>query len=194
MGKFPLFYFGISPIYIFDSKEYFCPFTKNQPQIMALTPEQIDQIIRTLTTASLDPDVILEIQTMLDSHSHPPHGTPHETDTPYEKIKTFCAAYVNSLQVLGRGVTQPNYEKEMMLVYMDRNDVSNLMDLVPADGYVAAVMGVYENSSSDKQLTVSLLATDSNFEFVKDHHGNPLNGEQCWKNYNTVQNFSTIFQ
>ncbi|KAA5535010.1 hypothetical protein F0919_10455 [Taibaiella lutea] len=161
---------------------------------MALTPDQIDQITVTLNASSLEPGVILETLEILNRHRHPPHGTPHETDTPYEKIKTFCGAYVEALQRLESGVAQPDYEKEMMLVYMERNEVSNLMNLVPANGYVAAVMGVYENSSSEKQLTVSLLATDSNFEFVKDNQGNPLNGEQCWKNYNTVQNFNTVFQ
>jgi len=158
---------------------------------MALTPEQISQVINTLTTASLDPAIIIEIQTMLDMYGH---GNPQQTEEPYDKIKSFCSSYIDALKQLGKGVTQPNYENEMMLVYMDREDVSNVLDLVPVNGYVAAVMGVYDNASSQKQLTVSLLATDSNFEFIQNNQGGPANGEQCWKNFDTVGNFNTVFK
>lgn len=161
---------------------------------MALTPQQINEVIKVLAASSLDPEIILELRTMLGKHKHPPHDTPHEPDTPYTAIKAFCAAYGDALKEMGRGVAQPNYENEMMLVYMDKDDVSNLLDFVPANGYLAAVMGVYNNSSSQAQLTVSLLATDNNFEFVKDDCGNIVNGEQCWKNYNKIQNFNEVFQ
>lgn len=157
---------------------------------MALNLTQIAAVMQVLNASSLDPQIIIEVQAMLN-----PQGqvTTVTTETTYAKIKEYCNAYCESLETLDTGVAQPDYEKEMMLVYMDKDKVSNLLSLVPTDGYVAGIMGIYDNALSKKQLTISLLPTDSTFKFVQDAAGAIVNGEQCWKQIDTVQNFSTVF-
>lgn len=188
-GEISPFLFRDFPICKLDTTAYFCPHSKNEP--MTLTQTQVDDVMKILNDSSLDPQTQREVQQIL-SQSVP--GTPTANSTPYGNIKEYCAAYKASLESLGTGIAQPNYEDDTMLVYMERNSVCELLNYVPDDGYLAAILGIHVNASSQNQVTISLLATDNNKDFVKDQNRELyMDGMECWPCTNTLQNFDTVF-
>ena len=159
---------------------------------MTLSQIQVDEVMNILKTSSLDPQIKLDVQTILEQCVPP--ATPSLNSTTYDDIKAYCAAYKDTLEAMGTGIAQPNYEDDMMLVYMDRSSVVDLLNYVPDDGYVAAVLGIYENAASQNQVTVSLLATDNNKDFIKDKDTNlPISGMENWPKINILQNFDSVF-
>jgi hypothetical protein len=158
---------------------------------MALTEHQIREVIQVLSASHLDRKLINEVQRILEKNS----GLHDEPSTTYDAIKGYCANYRDTMSTYSKMLTPPQpYARDMMLVYMDHDKVARVLDNVPTDGYLAAVMGIYSNSRSLQQLTVSLLATDSNFNFVTDGSGNILPGEQSWREFNILENFDEVFE
>lgn len=157
---------------------------------MSLTQDQVQQVLKAMTASSLDKKLIEDVKDILELHG----GNGALPNTTYDSIKGFCQNYVSSLEEMDRGLVPENYEDEMMVVYMDKTAVSSVLSNVPDGGFLAGIMGVYDNTSSEAQLTISLLATDRDLNFVKDARGNYLAGEQCWKQISVVENFDTVFK
>ncbi len=157
---------------------------------MALTQTQVREVLAVLKAAFLNNEIVREIEEILNLHC----GNGATGDTPYANIKAFANAYKTVLQTSGHGVVQTNYLNEMLLVYMDRASVISVLAQTPTNGYLAGIMGVWQNTTTlQQQLTISLLAADTKLAFMKDANGNYLPGEQCWKQINTVGNFDAVF-
>lgn len=157
---------------------------------MSLTQEQLNEILKAMRGTALDKELIEMIEDILKLHC----GNGSTPMTSYDSIKNYCQNYITTLKASGKGLVPTNYEDEMMLVYMDKASVASVMTSTPTDGYVAGIMGVYENASAQTQLTISLLPADRNLNFMQDGNGNYLPGEQCWKQIDVVENFDTVFK
>lgn len=188
MGKFPLFLFGIS---LYAGSALWSTFAHTQKQPMTLTQTQVDDVMNVLKASSLDRQTQMDVQDIL-SQCIP--GTPSANSTAYEDIKAYSAAYKAAMETMGSGIAQPNYEDDMMLVYMERRSVVDLLNYVPDDGYVAAILGIYENASAENQVTISLLATDGEKNFMKGLNREVyMDGMENWPCMDTLQNFDTVF-
>jgi hypothetical protein len=157
---------------------------------MALSQEQFDEVVKTLSTAHLDPKTLQEIikilKACLKGGSVP--------GTPYNDIKGYTSQYKTTLAEKGSGVVQPDYENEMMVTYMDQQRVKRIFDLVPADGFLAAMPGVHTDNSGKQQFTISLLAANNDLSFVQNNLKMPCDGEEVWGNFDILKNFDTVFK
>lgn len=157
---------------------------------MALSQEQFDEVVEILSTSHLDPKTLQEILKILKACLKG-KNTP---GTPYSDIKDYCFQYKTALEERGSGVVQSNYEKEMMITFMDQQRVKRVFDLVPPDGFLAAMPGVHTDSSGQQQFTISLLAANNDLSFVQNNLKMPCDGEEVWGNFDILQNFDTVFK
>src|ERR1700744_6284782 len=109
---------------------------------MSLTLEQLEEILKAMRGTALDKTLIEIIEKILKLHC----GNGATPMTSYDSIKEYCQNYVTTLRVNGKGLVPWDYKEEMMLVYMYRASVTSVMTNTPADGYVAGIMGVYQNA------------------------------------------------
>lgn len=157
---------------------------------MALTPAQAAEVMAALN-GKVDSNTLQIVKNLLDLNlvnNNIPAGES------YNNIKTYCLRLRDKLRASGKGIVTDDPDKEMLLVYMDREKVKRLFNTVPQDGYLAAIPGIHTASTGEDQLTISLLAADKDLNILPSHIQGSAHGEESWGNRNMMCNLDTVFR
>lgn len=155
---------------------------------MALTLTQANLILTTIKPV-VDAAAFDEVKQLLDN-AMADHPSPGDT---YDNIKQYSVTLLNNLRSNSRGICSDDPNEDNMAVFMDKNRVQRLLNKVPIGGFVAALPGIHTINGVNK-LTVSLLASDDEFNILEDHCNGNLHGEETWKDTRTFSELGTLLR
>jgi hypothetical protein len=157
---------------------------------MTLTPAQAQQVLAAVT-GKVDDDVFDIIKNLANSSNGHDPMLPGET---YQQIKVYSQRLLDQYMALGRGIATDSPQEETMVVFMDPAKINRILNVVPANGYVAAFPGIHTSPSGKEEITISLLAADSNMNIIPGHISGQINGEESWDNCNIMANMNEVLR
>lgn len=157
---------------------------------MTLTDTQLQEILHVLA-GTCDPATLQTIENTLRPYSHATQNYPSE---PYSVIKTNSQQLHQHLRTTGRGIVANNPNDEVLAIFMEREQVSRILDAVPAYGHLAALPGIEYKPDGTKQITISLLAADRKCRILQEHIDGSLNGEESWGQRSVMGDIANVLR
>ncbi|RYE11801.1 MAG: hypothetical protein EOP51_32575 [Sphingobacteriales bacterium] len=156
---------------------------------MMLNPSQLKQVMDALT-GKVDKQVLETVNSLLGVTSSAHILAPGDT---YTNIRSYSERLQAQFVANGRGIVADDPNNEVMVVYMEVDQVKRLLSQVPQNGYVAALPGVHNASGTGQdQVTISLLAADAARNIIPGHIGGSVMGEEAWDNINIMANLAQV--
>ncbi len=155
---------------------------------MALSINQVAQILTAIQPV-VDNSVYNEVKLLLNNALA---ESPHPGET-YDNIRQYSVNLREVLLANSSGICHDDPNQDNMAIFMDRNRVQRLLNVVPPGGYMAALPGIHTVEGVQK-FTVSLLASDDSFQILDDHCTGKLHGEETWKNTRTFSEFDNVLR
>jgi hypothetical protein len=162
---------------------------------MKLTTAAAQTLLASLRNLhNADPAFITQIEALIVDATDTSTGgvTPSSHQVRYSEIKNYNT---NLRSLFSKGITCPDARDEQTVTLMEKERVLQLLDHVPSDGYLAAVLSVCEHEITGKDhLSIALLAANKDKMPIDDHLNDTLPGEQHWKAGYTLGNASDFLK
>ncbi len=162
---------------------------------MKLNPAQAQQVLAAVA-GKVDSDVMNILKEMASGNGATGDSmnnilAPGET---YQDIKNYSQRLLEQYQALGRGIATDNPQEETMVVFMDPAKINRILSVVPANGFVSAFPGIHTSPMGKEEITISLLAADSNMNIIPGHISGQINGEESWDNCNIMAHINEVLR